>query len=108
LYLTDIRGSFPGIKGTVKEADHSLLLVPRLSRHGTISPRTLTLSQMMLNYPFKDNFFYIIPKSIVHTSQKTHYVPNKKIKLLMLLGDTTAVYCKNHTDHINVLCEKNA
>jgi hypothetical protein len=44
----------------------------------------------------------------VHTSQETHYVSATEPNQLMLFGETVAVYCENHTEHINTLCEQNA
>jgi hypothetical protein len=42
----------------------------------------------------------------VPTSQETHCVsaPNRS----MLLREIIAVYCENHTEHINTLCGQNA
>jgi hypothetical protein len=47
-------------------------------------------------------------KSSVHTSQETHYVSTTKTNRLMLFGEIIAVYCENHMEHINTLCEQNA
>jgi hypothetical protein len=44
----------------------------------------------------------------VRTSQETHYVSATKTNRLMLFGETVAVYCENHTEHINTLGEQNA
>jgi hypothetical protein len=49
-----------------------------------------------------------IYKYSVRTSQETHYVSATKPNRLMLLGETIAVYCENHTEHINTLCRQNA
>jgi hypothetical protein len=35
----------------------------------------------------------------VRTSQETHYISTTKPNRLMLLGETVAVYCENHTEH---------
>jgi hypothetical protein len=37
-------------------------------------------------------------------TQETHYVPATKPNRLMLFRETVAVYCENHTEHINTLC----
>jgi hypothetical protein len=44
-----------------------------------------------------------IYKNSVRTSQETHYVSTTKTNRLMLFGETVAVYCENHTEHINTL-----
>jgi hypothetical protein len=36
----------------------------------------------------------------VRTSQETHYVSATRIDWLMLFGETAAVYCENHMEHI--------
>jgi hypothetical protein len=43
----------------------------------------------------------------VRTSQETHYFSVTKPNRLMMFGETVAVYCENHTEHINTLCEQN-
>jgi hypothetical protein len=35
---------------------------------------------------------------------ETHYVSATEPNRLMLFGETVAVYCENHTEHINTLC----
>jgi hypothetical protein len=40
----------------------------------------------------------------VHTSEEKHYVSTTKPSRLMLFGETIAVYCENHTEHINTRC----
>jgi hypothetical protein len=40
----------------------------------------------------------------VRTSQETHYVSATKPNRLILLKETVAVYCENHTEHTNTLC----
>jgi hypothetical protein len=40
----------------------------------------------------------------VRTSQETRYVSATETNRLMLFRKTVAVYCKNHTEHINTLC----
>jgi hypothetical protein len=39
----------------------------------------------------------------VRTSQETRYVSATKPNRLMLFRETVAVYCENHTEHINTL-----
>jgi hypothetical protein len=46
--------------------------------------------------------------SSVRASQETHYVSATKPNRLMLCREIIAVYCENHTEHINTLCEQNA
>jgi hypothetical protein len=41
-------------------------------------------------------------------SQETHPVTATKPNRLMLFGETVAVYCENHTEHTDTLCEQNA
>jgi hypothetical protein len=40
-------------------------------------------------------------KSQAAASQETHYVSATKPNRLMLFRETVAVYCENHTEHIN-------
>jgi hypothetical protein len=54
------------------------------------------------------NFFTILYKNPVRTSQKTHYFSATKPSWLMLFGETVAFYCENHTEHINAMCGQNA
>jgi hypothetical protein len=49
-----------------------------------------------------------IYKNSVRTAQETHYVSTTETNRLMLFGETVAVYCENHTEHINTLCGQNA
>jgi hypothetical protein len=42
------------------------------------------------------------------TSQETHNVFATKPNRLMLFREIIAVYCENHTEHINTLCGQNA
>jgi hypothetical protein len=44
----------------------------------------------------------------VRTSQETHYVSATKPNRLMLFRETVAVYCENHTEHVDTLCGQNA
>jgi hypothetical protein len=46
--------------------------------------------------------------SSFRTSQETHYVSATKPNRLMLFREIIAVYCENHTEHINTLCRQNA
>jgi hypothetical protein len=48
-----------------------------------------------------------IYKTVVRTSQETHHVSATETNRLMLFGETVAVYCENHTEHTNTLCEYN-
>jgi hypothetical protein len=50
----------------------------------------------------------IVYKNSVRTSQETHYVSATETNRLMLFGETIAVYCENHTEHVNTLCGQNA
>jgi hypothetical protein len=50
----------------------------------------------------------IIFKNSVRTSQETHYVTATKPNRLILLRETVAVCCENHTEHTNTLCVQNA
>jgi hypothetical protein len=47
---------------------------------------------------------YIKCKSVPH---RKHYVTTTKPNRLMLFRETVAVYCENHTEHINTLCGQN-
>jgi hypothetical protein len=42
------------------------------------------------------------------TSQEAHYVSATETNQLMLFVEVNAVYCDNHTKHINTLCGQNA
>jgi hypothetical protein len=44
----------------------------------------------------------------VRASQETHLFSIPKPNRLMLFGETAAVYCENHMEHIHTLCGKNA
>jgi hypothetical protein len=46
--------------------------------------------------------------NVVRTSQETHYVSNTEPSLLMLFGETVAVYCENHTERTNTFFGQNA
>jgi hypothetical protein len=39
----------------------------------------------------------------VRTSQETHYVSATEPNRLMLLGETVAVCCENHTEHTDIV-----
>jgi hypothetical protein len=47
-------------------------------------------------------------KNSIRTSQETHHVSATETNRLMLFGEVIAVYCENHTEHINTLCGQNA
>jgi hypothetical protein len=57
---------------------------------------------------YRLNFYTILYKNSVRTSQETHYVSATKPNRLILFGDTVAVYCENHTEYTNTLCGQNA
>jgi hypothetical protein len=38
-------------------------------------------------------------------SQEAHYVSTTKPNRLMLFKETVAVYCENHMEHTNTICE---
>jgi hypothetical protein len=42
----------------------------------------------------------------IRISQETHYVSATKPNRLMLFTETVAVYCENHAEHTNTLCEQ--
>jgi hypothetical protein len=44
----------------------------------------------------------------VRTSQETYYVSATETNRLMMFRETVAVYCENHTEHINTLSGQNA
>jgi hypothetical protein len=50
----------------------------------------------------------MIYKYSVRTLKETHYVSATETRRLMLFRETFAVYCENHTEHINTLCRQNA
>jgi hypothetical protein len=57
------------------------------------------------------NYKYMYIKCIndsVRISQETHYVSATDANRLMLFRETVAVYCENHTEHINTFCGQNA
>jgi hypothetical protein len=68
--------------------------------HEVVASITLTLWRL--------NFFWIIYKNSVRTSQETHYLSITKLNQLMLFRETVTVYCENHTEHTNTLCGQNA
>jgi hypothetical protein len=43
----------------------------------------------------------------VRTSQETHYVSDTKLNRLMLVRETVAVYCENHTEHTDSIYDQN-
>jgi hypothetical protein len=48
------------------------------------------------------------PNIFCGVTQETHYVSATETNRLMLFGETVAVCCENHTEHINTLCGQNA
>jgi hypothetical protein len=56
-------------------------------------------------FPF---FLFVQIMPSVHTSQETHYVSATKPNRLMPFREIIAVYCENHTEHVNTLCGQNA
>jgi hypothetical protein len=48
----------------------------------------------------------IVYKNSVRTSQETHYVSATKPNQLMLFGETVAVYCENHKEHVRASREQ--
>jgi hypothetical protein len=54
------------------------------------------------------NFFKIIYKNSVRTSQETYYISARKFILLMLFREIIALHCHQHTKHRNTLCGQNA
>jgi hypothetical protein len=61
----------------------------------------------MLN-PLKPNLCQIIFKNSVRTAKKTVHFTITKINWLTLFKEIIAVYCENHTKHINKLFGHNA
>jgi hypothetical protein len=57
--------------------------------------------------PLKTEFL-LNNMSWARTSKETRYVSATKTNRLMLFMKTVAVYCENHTKHINTLCGQNA
>jgi hypothetical protein len=57
---------------------------------------------------WRTNFFCVVFKNQVRTSQETHYVSTTKPNRLLLFGETVAVCCENHTEHTDTLCGENA
>jgi hypothetical protein len=60
-----------------------------------------------MTYFFKEKIIKIKYTNSVRTSQETHYVSATKPNRLMLLRETVAVYCENHTEHTDTLCGQN-
>jgi hypothetical protein len=84
-----------------KKRAHSFTQTPQLVSIGRDTRvRGLdTHGETMLCAPPK--FILIIFKYSVRTSQETHHVSAAETNRLILLGDTAAVYCENHTEHTN-------
>jgi hypothetical protein len=55
-----------------------------------------------------ETLYIFLYKNSVRTSQETYYVSTTKPNRLMLFREIIAVYCGNHTEHINTLCGQNA
>jgi hypothetical protein len=55
---------------------------------------------------WRRNLFEIRYKNFVRTSHETHYISATKSNLLILFEETVAVYCKNHTEYADTLCEQ--
>jgi hypothetical protein len=53
-------------------------------------------------------FIFHINNNSVRTSQEAYYVSATKPNRLMLFREIIAVYCENHTEHINTLYGQNA
>jgi hypothetical protein len=54
------------------------------------------------------NLVIILYENPVHTSHETQYVSAAKPNRLMLFGETVTVYCEDHTERTDTLCEQNA
>jgi hypothetical protein len=63
-------------------------------------------SRCLLWEPYGTHKYTLWAENSVRTSQETHYVSATKPNRLMLLKETVAVYCENHTEHTNTLCEQ--
>jgi hypothetical protein len=50
------------------------------------------------------NYFKMLYKNTVRTSQETYYVSTTKPIQLMMFRETVAVYFENHTEHTDTLC----
>jgi hypothetical protein len=78
-------------------------------QHVTEKVFLLHSTQVLCQYRLEEQIMLIlrILKHSVRTSQETHYVTATKPNRLMLFRETVAVYCENHTEHTNTLCEQN-
>jgi hypothetical protein len=65
-------------------------------------------SPMMVLTLLRLNFFAILYKNPVRTSQDTQCISTTKPNRLTLFRETVAVYSENHTEHANTLCGQNA
>jgi hypothetical protein len=54
--------------------------------------------------PLETEFFQIISKNSIWTSQETLYISPTTLNLLMMFGETVVVYCEDHTEHTDTLC----
>jgi hypothetical protein len=57
-------------------------------------------------YPFNRENFMMHYENSARTSQETRHVSATKPSRLILFREIIAVYCENHTEHINKLCLK--
>jgi hypothetical protein len=53
------------------------------------------------------DFFQIVYKISVRTSQETHYISITKSNRLLLFRETIAVYCDNDTEHTDTFRGQN-
>jgi hypothetical protein len=80
----------------------------RNSEKAATSSLKLRFDRLTLWINLLKNFFTILYKNPVRTSQETHYVSTTKPNRLMLFGETVAVYCENNTEHTYTLFGQNA
>jgi hypothetical protein len=120
LNLTNI--SFPNNKGRAQRATKHLLLIVTLKPCSCMRQPPPSLAALLLVEPSGDStlrkqlkavacflrsdlkFISIIYTHSIRTLQETYYVSAAKPNRLMLFGETVAVYCENHTEHINAFC----
>jgi hypothetical protein len=55
----------------------------------------------------KSEFFQLMYKSSVPTSQETYHFSAAKVNRLILFKEIFAVYCENHEEHTDSVCEQN-
>jgi hypothetical protein len=109
IYLTKTRACLDGVekKWCVDTAGNK-----------TPIPRTSSINQSLYQLKWTGcywwltfqrlNFFTVLYKNSVRTSQETHDVSTAKPNWLILFGERVAVYCENHTEHTDKLCGQNA